>query len=470
MADIALTYIWALSIVWWFLLIAAFLRANISFMQKWHLPACIIAWLLLLMFGPEVLWKLLPSGTFFSTEIHDAWRTLPWLLINIVFAWLFLWKKIPPVKEIWKIAWPQFSFAQVVAWGQYLIGILLAIFILGPYFGLPEMVWWLIEVAFEWWHWTVAWLSSAFEQLWFSEWYDIWLWLATIWVFAWILGWVILVNWWIATGRTSFVRNKSFMSLYELKWLFDPARAKKAIWLATTRPEAIEPITVHIAFIWLSVVLWYLIHTWLWIVEWLLVAEQFQMVRYIPIFPLAMIWWVIIQLVVNKYVSYPIIDRETILRICWSAMDILIVAALANLSLQVIGTYFVPFILLAFFWIAWNVFCFMFLASKMMRDYWFEKWISDYGQATWMTAIWLLLVKMSDPENRWPALTSFGYKQLLFEPFLWWWLLTATSIPLIATFGAQKFWIVSGILMVWFFVFWYFVFGRWKKIQEVSSV
>ncbi len=42
--------------------------------------------------------------------------------------------------------------------------------------------------------------------------------------------------------------------------------------------------------------------------------------------------------------------------------------------------------------------------------------MGDFGQSMGMTASGLLLMKIADPENRSPALESFGYKQLMFEP------------------------------------------------------
>ena len=105
------------------------------------------------------------------------------------------------------------------------------------------------------------------------------------------------------------------------------------------------------------------------------------------------------QILVNKFVRYDLIDRQMIVSICGTAMDVLIVTALAGLSLSVIGDNLIPFVLLAAVGITRNVFAFVYIAPKMMRSYRFEKGISDYGQATGMTVIGLLLVKMSDPEN-----------------------------------------------------------------------
>jgi ESS family glutamate:Na+ symporter len=127
-----------------FLGIGMAIRIITPAIQKIFLPSSIIAGLLMLLLGPEVLGKLSDryigegaptSGGIFKKEMVEVWSDLPGLLINIVFACLFLGKEIPSFRKMWKTAGPQISFAHTVAWGQYVFGILLA------YFGLSRWSW-----------------------------------------------------------------------------------------------------------------------------------------------------------------------------------------------------------------------------------------------------------------------------------------------------------------------------------------
>jgi ESS family glutamate:Na+ symporter len=68
------------------------------------------------------------------------------VFINIVFAALFLGEAIPSPREIWRKAASQVAFGQTLAWGQYVVGMLLTIFVLVPVFGLPPIAGALIEV------------------------------------------------------------------------------------------------------------------------------------------------------------------------------------------------------------------------------------------------------------------------------------------------------------------------------------
>src|SRR5699024_10354228 len=103
---------------------------------------------------------------------------------------------------------------------------------------------------------------------------------------------------------------------------------------------------------------------------------------YVPLFPLAMIVGIIVQLITTKVDKANVLDRQMIMRIPGFSLDILIMSAIATSSLDVIGSYIVPFLLLPIVGLAWNVFGLFFLAPRILRTYWFERAIGDFGQST----------------------------------------------------------------------------------------
>ncbi|MFP3440915.1 hypothetical protein R0K18_24585, partial [Pantoea sp. SIMBA_133] len=110
----------------------------------------------------------LASGIMTNTII-EVWSALPGLMINVVFASLFLGATMPKLRDIWTFGGPQLAFGWAIGWGQYVIGLLVAIFILTPFFDIPAMAGALIEVAFEGGHGTAAGMASTFEELGFEE-------------------------------------------------------------------------------------------------------------------------------------------------------------------------------------------------------------------------------------------------------------------------------------------------------------
>ena len=105
------------------LLVGKMLRVKIKLLQKLYLPSSVIAGILGLIILTAFKGDVLPVYT-------AGWSKLPGFLINIVFAGLFLGVQIPGIKKVWGIAGPQLCYGQIVAWGQYLVGIGLVLLVL----------------------------------------------------------------------------------------------------------------------------------------------------------------------------------------------------------------------------------------------------------------------------------------------------------------------------------------------------
>lgn len=208
----------------------------------------------------------------------------------------------------------------------------------------------------------------------------------------------------------------------------------------TVRPGSIEPLSIHFAVVALAVLIGAGV---LELLQWVEAATWGQagveLFEHVPLFPLAMLDGAVVQLAIDRYDTRGIVDRGMMLRLQGLALDVLIVAALATLSLDVIGANLVPFLALAAAGLAWTAAVFWFLAPRMIPSHAYERGLTDFGQSMGVTATGLILLRIVDPEGVTPTLESFGYKQLGFEPFLGGGLLTAMSLPLIAQFGPWPF-------------------------------
>jgi len=148
-----------------------------------------------------------------------------------------------------------------------------------------------------------------------------------------------------------------------------------------------------------------------------------------------MIGGIILEKLLDRFDVYKTFDRDLIVRIQGLSLDVLILSAVATLSLVAIGDNLVPFILLALVGIFWNVVVLLYIAPLMIPSYWFERAIGDFGQSMGMTATGILLMEIADPDNKTPAMAGFGYKQLLFKPIVGGGIFTAASVTLIFQFG-----------------------------------
>ena len=458
------------------LVISKLIRIRSRLAQKLFLPSSIIGGAIALLLGPDLFgaaasamgFEGLAEGGLFGPDILDVWSELPGLLISVVFATLFLGSRIPKPKDAVQLAGPQLALGVTMSSGQYVVGLLLGLLVLAPVFGLDPIAGALIEIGFEGGHGTAAGLGDTFADLGFEEGTDLALGLATVGVVSGVVVGIALINWGVRTGRTAVLQEDAEASLAEQRGLFEMENRQPAA-MMTVRPASIEPLAVHFGIVAISVLIGQLMLSALQAVERALWVDTIALFEFVPLFPLAMLGGVMVQLVVDRFDVTGIVDRQMMLRIQGLALDVLIVTALATLSLQVIADNFVPFLLLAGFGVAWNVGVFLLLARRIIPEFWFERGIGDLGQSLGVTATGLILIRVADPDNKTPAYEAFGYKQLAFEPFFGGGLVTATAVPLIAQFGAGPLLIGMSALLIFSISVGVFHYGRKDPDPEVLA-
>lgn len=452
------------------LIIGKWIRLKIPLLQTLFLPSSLIGGFLALILGPELLGRFgsedsfLSNGGIFTSGIIDVWSGLPELLINVVFASLFIGFVLPKPKKMWETGGPQIALGFTMSWAHYVAGILLAITILTPLFGLSPAAGALIEISFVGGHGTAAGLSGTFEDLDFSEGYDLSIGLATIGLLSGVIIGMILINWAARTGKSKTLQHPEDISVEQRSGIIDEEN-REAGTTQTTSSMSIEPLALHMGFIAVAILIGYiLLEGFVWLEEITYgSAYDLYLFEYIPLFPFAMIGGIILQLVLARFDKRKLVDRKTISRIQGLSLDLLIVSAMASISLTVIGEYLIPFLLLALAGIAINVFFFLYLGPRMIPDFWFERGIGDFGQAMGVAATGIMLMRIVDPENKSPAFDAFGYKQILFEPMVGGGLVTAVAMPFILQFGSIPVLIASTILMISSWAIGVFYFGNKKQ-------
>ncbi|GAB2743567.1 sodium/glutamate symporter [Salinifilum aidingensis] len=437
------------------LLAAKLIRTRWRLAQRLYLPTSIIGGGIALILGPDIFGNIaavlgydgFTEGGLFGSQILDVWSELPGLLISVVFAGLFIGKRLPKGREAGRMAGPQVALGLTLASGQYVIGLLLAVLVLAPLFGLPPLTGALIEIGFEGGHGTAGGLGNTFAEVGFPEGQDLALGLATIGLLSGIVLGIVLVNWGARSGRLAERNAGGTPSLNEQRGLVDREQRRPAATL-TMHPSSIEPLTLHFGLIALAILigqllLWGLqaLESWLWI-------DTIEIFGYVPLFPLAMLGGIVLQMIIGRVDKNEIVDRAMIERIQGFGLDVLIIAAMGTLSLEVLASHIEAVLLLAVGGIAWGVLVFLFLAPRMLPDYWFERALGDFGQSMGVTPTGLILMRIADPELRTPAYPAFGYKQLILEPFFGGGLVTAAAIPLVVQFGAVPMLLVMLALLV----------------------
>jgi microsomal dipeptidase-like Zn-dependent dipeptidase len=194
-----------------------------------------------------------------------------------------------------------------------------------------------------------------------------------------LLG-VAFVNIGVRTGRTTVLDASVQRSTDELRGIFDKGEREPAASM-TVRPGSIEPLSIHFGVVAVAVLIGVALLEGLQLLEDTLWAPAgVEIIEHVPLFPLAMIGGALLQLLIDRFDRREIVDRRMMLRIQGLALDVLIVAALATLALDVIAENIVPFLALAAAGIAWTVGVFWFLARRMIPSYGFERGLTDFGR------------------------------------------------------------------------------------------
>lgn len=431
----------AIAALTFLVILAVGVRRRVRRLRVLYIPNAVTAGVIGLLIGPQVLGKAFASGSrmsqgIFGEHIIAVWSKLPGLLINVVFAAILLGKHIPSVREIWKRSASQALFGATISFGQYAFGLLLAVAVLVPVFGMSELSGALLEISFSGGHGTAAGLSQTMADHGFAEGTDLALGLATVGLLAGILIGTVLINRAVRSPKLHVAREDSV----------DPHEASHELDRMDTSPvpeemqpdPATSPLTVTVGVILLAILLGWVIKEALVGVEALVSgkAADDTFMSEIPLFPFTIVGGALLQLAIVARGWSHLVPRSLVNQAAGFALDLLITAAIATVSLAAIGNNIGPFLLLIGVGLAWSITAVLYLAPRFYGERWFERAIGDFGQSSGTVASGFLLIDMSDPAAISGAKESYGYKQLLYEPFFGGGLVTALAIPIIAGIGA----------------------------------
>ncbi|HUS47483.1 MAG TPA: sodium/glutamate symporter [Phycisphaerae bacterium] len=428
------------------LVLGHYLRMHIRLLQKLYLPSCVIGGLA----GLIVVQVMQRVGYPVESGWVPGWGKLPGFLINIVFACLFLGVRIPPLRILARRAGPQLAYGQTVAWGQYVVGVGLTVALLTPLFGVPAMFGGILPVGFEGGHGTAAGMGPVFEKLGWEAGKDFGLASASAGIISAIVFGMVLVNW--ATRRGYTARRKDPESVPEDDSIgVIPIDRRPSAGRLTVSSDAVESFSLHLGVVGVAVLIGFGLKQGLVAVAQAAGQKTFiQIADSFPLFPLCMLGGLVVQLLEDRFDRHHLIDVGLTRRIQNTALDFLVVAAIATIRIEMLYEGLAPFVIVVAAGIAWNVFCVVVLARRLLPNAWFERSIAEMGQSMGVTATGLLLLRVVDPDYETPAADAFASKQLLHEPFMGGGLWTSMAIPLLALWGPLPvLYIAVGAVTVW---------------------
>ena len=265
---------------------------------------------------------------------------------------------IAPIRRILGIFWRQLAYGQIVAWGQYVVCLGVAIVLLTPVFGVPGAIGTIIPDRLRGGarHGLLA-CEPVFDAYDWPEGRDLALTSATCGVlFAIIVG-MALVNWAARRGYTRQLKRIEDMPESSIVGVYDPAERPSAR-SKTVSAASIDSLGFHLAIIGLGVFIGYLIHSGLVRVEFLVRPPSSRRPRLLRQFPA-------LSPVHDRWLGgaarlrhrSPRAIRSTIASVqhlSGTAMDLLVVAAISSSNLEVVLGGLVPLAILVVAGVLWN--------------------------------------------------------------------------------------------------------------------
>ena len=397
-------------------------------LQRLGLPAAVLAGLLGLLLGPYGPWPVMPA------PIEALWARLPTVLLTLVFGTLLLGRPLPAIGQLWRPAAAQTLLGLTLGFGQYLVGALAVLLVLGPWLGVNPLMACLIEVGFEGGHGSAAVLGPIYADLGFSEGADLGLAMATVGLLSsTLLGGALVV---LAQRRGWLMVHLPVVAeaVAEAPLAHQPScplpepqdgqpPAGPGTWLVNL---GLVGVAVGVGVGLLAALEW--------------AAEPLQgtwrtVIDALPVYPLALAGSLLVRLALERSGRTALVQASQQERIGGIATDLLIAAAMAGLDLPQLARSWLPLSVLTLAGLGWNLLVVLVLARRILPIDWFERAVIEFGQATGVAASGLLLLGMADPDNRSGALPAFSVKQLLLQPVLAGGVVTVAAPLAVQTWG-----------------------------------
>ena len=141
-----------------------------------------------------------------------------------------------------------------------------------------------------------------------------------------------------------------------------------------------------------------------------------------------------------------ILDNQTLNRVSGIAVDFMVTAAIAAISLVIVGQYWLPILILS---AAGTIFCFIqipWFTSRIFKDHQFHRMLLIFGVSTGTLSTGLALLRVVDPDFETPVASDYAYASgitfLLAIPFI-----LSINLPVRAfeTGNMLYFWLALGV-------------------------
>lgn len=406
-----------LAIIGFLLVVSTIIRLKVAGIRKIFIPASLLAGIIGMALGLHML-KIIPA------DMMSSIGALPGQLINIMFACMLLGiKKQAPSKGLSHNVVAGLGWLYACSFLQVGIICLLCVVLFIPVFNIDPMFGSVFEVGFAGGHGTAGGMVEVYNLLGWPCGGDIGKTTATIGLLAGIFGGIAIINYGVRKHYTKILTELSSGS--NSKEIFSEAERQPSSY-TTVNHDVVEPFALHFGIIGIAVLIGRII-VWVFM-------DIFNYV--LPLFPFAMIGGWILNSIIQRTFLRDLFERNTFQRIQGIALEVLIISAMASISIPVVLTYWAPLLIGSLFMMAMMISIFFWLSPRVFTDNWFEHGIIRYGAFTGVAAVGYMLLRVCDPQMETDAGQVYALGSPFMSPFIGGGLITTAYPMLLQRFGA----------------------------------
>lgn len=402
------------------LVIGAGLRAIIRPFQTLMIPASVIAGILGLVLGPQVLGWL---------PFSDQLSTYSSVLIAVVFAAVAMTDDFDVRKLNRNVG--GFAAHGVLMYAlQVALGMGMVLVLLQPLFGSPDA---LGVVLFAGWvggYGTAAAMGDAFSatnpeisSLAFTS--------ATVGLIIGIVGGIIQARLAASRGHVQAYGSMSSLPKEERTGLIREVNKRPSIGQHTFTGSSVESLGFQASVVIMIAAAAYGISLWIGSI-WPALS--------VPVFVLAFLVGLVVRALMTKINAAKYVDKPTLQSISGTGTDVLIVAGIASIQPQIVADFGLELILLFVFGLALTLFLGLWVAPRLMHEGWFERSLFTWGWSTGAVATGIAMLRIVDPKLKSNTLEDFGLAYIPVTPVE---ITAVTFVPALVMAGAA--WAVVGI-------------------------
>ena len=402
------------------LIIGAGLRAVIRPIQSLMIPASVLAGILGLILGPQVLGWL---------PFSDQLSTYSSGLIAVVFAAVAMTDDFDVRKLNRNVG--GFAAHGVLMYSlQVALGMAVVLLVLQPLFDAPDSLGVILFAGWAGGYGTAAAMGDAFSEtspeiasLAFTS--------ATVGIIIGIVGGLIQARIAANRGHVQAFRSISSLPEEERTGVLRHVNKRPSIGQHTHTGSSIESLGFQTSVVVMIAAVAYALS---------LVIANFWPDLAVPVFVLAFLTGLVVRAAMAKGRVAKYIDKSTLQSISGTATDVLIVAGIASIQPQIVADFGIELILMFVVGLALTLFLGLWVAPRLMHHGWFERSLFTWGWSTGAVATGIAMLRVVDPQLKSGTLEDFGIAYIPVTPVE---ITAVTFVPVLVIAGAA--WAVVGI-------------------------